>query len=200
MAVSLKMISVLLDELGVKYRANEERNATELSLPTATFRNADTELSLFVVIRAGSGGRLLALFAPAIYRLAENSNALATAKALLWANGVAKYCRYSLDLEDGMVNLSAVVPVGDGTLLPGQLDILLTDLRDVVDHFHPVIQLAVDEGRIVLPDEEKDEVESLLASITKMTLDQLQAARKALEEAAAQGAAKDEEPEAPEML
>lgn len=196
MTVSLKMIAVLLDELGVTYRVNEERKATELSLPTATFRNVDGELSLFVVIRAGSGGRLLSLSAPAVHRLPESPNALATAKALLWANGLAKYCRYSLDLEDGMVNLSAVVPVGDGALLPGQLNILLTDLRDVVDHFHPVIQMAIDEGRIILPDEERDEIGALLASIAKMPPDQLRAARKALEE----GAAKAEEPEALEML
>ena len=196
MSVSMKMISLLLEELELKFRVNEERGSIELFLNTTTFKNANGEHSLFVIVRVGSDGQFVRISAPGVYHLASGPNALPAAKALLWATGVARYFEFSLDLEDEMVDLTATVPVGEGALVSGQLALLLSDLHDAADYLHPIIQTALDEGRIVLPDEEKSEVEALLASIAKMAPDQLKATRKALEE----GAAKVEEPEAPEVL
>lgn len=180
MPVSLRMLSLLLDELELKYATNEERGSIEFSLEARVFKNEEGEGRLVIVIRPGDEGKLVRLMAPALYRLPDGEKALAAAKGLLWATGIARFCKYSLDLEDGTISASATVPIGEGSLLPGQLEMLLVDLRDAIDYLHPVIQTAIDEGRIVLPDREKDEVDELLAAIGKMPPDQLRAIRESL--------------------
>lgn len=146
MSTTIEEIERHLKQLDLAY-GELENGALALSWDVDQFRDVDGDDDLWTVIRPMEGGELISMHVPFAYRLTNTQVAPALAVCAMITARVALVRYAYLEAEQCIVP-TIHLSLEDGTLTTEQLRRCLYTLVNVVDRYHDVIRLAIEEGRV----------------------------------------------------
>ena len=157
MAVTLEQIKGMLDELGLRYIADEEKigkNEIALYMKTEHYRDKDGDNALLIIIKLLEDGEYIEIFAPSAFKI-KGKNVDAFLKAAAMIQWKTKLIQFEYDDTDGEVRPVVEFPIEDGTITTKQLGRCVHGLAELVDRYYPVLDKALKEGVIDFDDEMK---------------------------------------------
>lgn len=157
MPATLSDIEAILDGEGLKYTRSEDY--LRISFGTESYRDAEGEPSLFLIIRLEEGGEYFKLMAPNLYSFHPASSGEAFFKALLMVSWRTKLVQFEYDEADGELRAIIEFPLEDATLSKRQLLRCLNGMVQIIDDYHGVIMGALRNGTVDFgPDGRPDEL------------------------------------------
>ena len=151
MATTLQEITSFLDEHDLKYKQRDENTLITGFGGLDHYRDSDGDPHLGVVVRIEEGGEYLKVFAPNAYRVPlEDAGPVLQACAMIqWKT---KLVQFEYDSNDGELRPIVEFPLEDASLTSRQLLRCLGGLTQLVDHYHPTLAKARDEGVVAFED------------------------------------------------
>ncbi len=146
MASSLTDIETILRAEDLRYTRMDDYIRT--SFGTEHYADADGEKSVFLVLKCEEEGEYFKLIAPNLYKLASEKRGAALFQTLLMVSWKTKLIQFEYDEADGEVRAIVEFPLEDAVLSRRQLMRCLHGMVQIVDEYHPIIQRALDMGRV----------------------------------------------------
>ncbi len=148
MATTYTEIRGFLDELKIKYQAQDDREEVGMFWTTQNYTDRKGDKSLLLVLRLLEKGELLQVFAPQVYSYKDGPHKLAVLQACLMADWRTKLVQFEYDAADGEIRATVDLPLEDAKLTARQLRRVIRSVVGVVDEFDPFIRKAVETGEI----------------------------------------------------
>ena len=152
MPLHLEQIEAFLVEAGLKYRLEDGGAGGHVltAFATSCYENADGRRGVAIVIDVSEEGEFLEFTAPRLYDARRCREPGTLFQALLDVTMRTKLVRFEHDPEDGEIRATVTYPVEDGGLTARQFRRMVEAIPKAVDHWHPVIRRAMDEGVVDL--------------------------------------------------
>ena len=170
MAVTLEQIKGMLDELGLRYIADEEKigkNEIALYMKTEHYRDKDGDNALLIIIKLLEDGEYIEIFAPSAFKI-KGKNVDTFLKAAAMIQWKTKLIQFEYDDTDGEVRPVVEFPIEDGTITTKQLARCVHGLAELVDRYYPVLDKALKEGVIDFDDEMKNLLGELINMLQEL--------------------------------
>lgn len=144
MATSIDELEQHLTHLELTYRRHEN-DALVLGWAVNHYRDGDGDQHLVTVLDVAEEGELVVMYVPSSYTVTSTQAGPAlTVCAMITAR--VPLIRYLLLHNEGRIVPMIHLSVEDGRLTAGQLGRCLRTLVSVVDRYHDVVRLAIEEG------------------------------------------------------
>lgn len=152
MPLNLEQIEAFLVEADLKYRLEDAGPSGHVltAFATSNYENADGRRGVAIVIGVSEEGEFLEFTAPRLYDARRCRDPGKLFQALLDVTMRTKLVRFEHDAEDGEVRATVTYPVEDGGLTRRQFRRMVEAIPKAVDHWHPVIRRAIEEGVVDL--------------------------------------------------
>lgn len=160
MGITLEEISQYLDNQELRHKVLEERILTGFG--TQQYLDDDGDYHLKMVIALEEDGEFFKVYSPGCYRYDGTENRLAVLQTLLMVSWRSKMVQFEYDESDGEIRAVIEFPLEDAAMTERQLMRAVIALVQIVDHYHPVVALAISEGNIDFSLVEGEEDEELL--------------------------------------
>ena len=151
MAATLELIAGFLTNQEIEFFHDEDEEVIVTGFQTEQYSNDELNKKLPMLIQLEEEGRFIKIFAPKCYMCPEEANRAAVMQTLLMVSWKTKMIQFEFDASDGEIRAIIEFPLEDADLTEAQLMRAVKALVQIVDRFHPVIQLALDEGVIEFP-------------------------------------------------
>lgn len=151
MAITVDQIGRYLTNLKIPFqKANE--STIVFGTRTKTYRDADGDNFLGLVIRLEENGEYFKLFAPKAFKaLGPHVDVFLRACAMIqW---LTKLVQFEYDDTDGEIRPIVEFPVEDGTITEKQLFRCIAGMCLILDKYYPVLKRALEDGVIDFPEE-----------------------------------------------
>lgn len=152
MATTLREIATYLQEEDLRFKEDESKNIIFTGFRTEAYRDRDGDPNLPIMIRLDEDGEFVHFIAPRCYEYKEGPHKGAVLEACLLVNYMTKMVQFEYDPSDGEVRAVIELPLEDAHLTRKQFMRCLRGLAGVVDHYHDVIQTAINSGKVVRED------------------------------------------------
>lgn len=149
MPIRLDTIEAFLSEAGLRYRV-EDASHLLTAFATSSYENAHGRRGVAIVIGVAEEGGFLEFTAPRLYDARRSRDPGRLYQALLDITLRTKLVRFEHDPADGEVRSSVTFPVEDGVVTQRQFQRMLEAIPKAVDHWHPVIRRAIEQGVVDL--------------------------------------------------
>jgi len=153
-ATSIEQIRSFLDEHKLRYVVDSARDTLlvgfRLDPEQTTYRDADGDPSLGLVIRVQEKGEFLSIFTPQAWSLEDCPNTAAVLEAVATIQGQYKLLRFDYDPDDGEIRPNVELPLEDATLTARQFHRLMHTMVDGVQRCDGVIREAMATGEVSL--------------------------------------------------
>ena len=158
MATTLKQIKKFLKASGLRYEAFDEDDVISIGFrcdpEETTFRDADGNACLGVLLRLVESGEFLIVITPTCWNIRDCPHRQAVCEALALISASFKMIRFGLDKDSGEIRPNIELPIEDGELTKRQLQRAIGGVLMVVRQFDRVIRRARDTGVISFDDVE----------------------------------------------
>lgn len=146
MATTIEELEQHLTHLKLAHRRHEN-GALVLGWAVNHYRDGDGDQHLVTVLDVAEDGELVVMYGLSSYTVTSpQAGPALTVCAMITAR--VPLIRYLLLHNEGRIVPMIHLSVEDGTLTPGQIDRCLHTLVNVVDRYHDVVRLAIEEGRV----------------------------------------------------
>jgi len=149
MSINLEQLEAFFVEDGLKYRL-EEAGHLLTGFATEHYEHADGRRGVAVAVSVSEDGEFLEFTTPRLYDARRARDPGKLFQALLDITLRTKLVRFEHDPDDGEIRCTVSYPVEDGGLTRRQFRRMLEAIPRVVDRWHPVIRLAIEEGVVDL--------------------------------------------------
>jgi hypothetical protein len=174
MAATIKEITRILDDHDMKYHVND-RGHVVFKMATRTYRDADGDDGLMLVINLSEDGEYFQLFAPMAYRC-QGPHVQVFLQACMEIQWRTKLIQYEYDREDGEIRPKIEFPLEDALLTDRQLIRCISGICSLTDTYHETLAGALATGEIRMPPEEDPFVGAVpQTAMASMMLHSLQA-------------------------
>lgn len=160
MGTTLEQISQFLDNQELRHKVLEERILTGFG--TQQYLDDDGDYHLKMVIALEEDGEFFKVYSPGCYRYDGTEHRLAVLQTLLMVSWRSKMVQFEYDESDGEIRSVIEFPLEDANMTERQLMRAVIALVQIIDHYHPVIALAISEGNIDFSLVEGEDDEELL--------------------------------------
>lgn len=154
MATTLAEIRGILDEVNLKYVADEESDSIILGFgcdtEKSTYKDKDGDPHLRIVIAIAEKGEFVGIFAPFAWSLDGCEHKAAVFEAFMLIQSHYKMLRFDFDPSDGEVRPNVELPLEDSSLTAPQFHRAMHALIDGVNRFDAVIRQAMATGEVRL--------------------------------------------------
>ncbi len=146
MAVTLRMLRQMLDELELNYDVASD---TEIALgfQTHNYRNLNGEPSLLMVLALEEDGEYFKAFCPQAFR-ATGEHADVFLKLCLIIQWQTKLIQFEYDHTDGEIRPIVEFPLEDASMTTTQLARVIYGMAGLLDEYYPVMAHALSTGEI----------------------------------------------------
>ena len=150
MPLNAEQIEAFLVESDLKYRLEEDGRLLT-GFITNCYENDEGVRGIVIIVSVDEGGEFLEFTAPRLYDASRcHADRGKLFQVLLDITRRSKLVRFDHDPEDGEICASVTFPVEDGVLTRRQFRRMLEAIPTMVDRWHPVIDLAIDQGVVDL--------------------------------------------------
>ena len=163
MATTLQEVSQFLNNQDVQHEQDPDQNLIITAYNTETYQDDEGRNKLGMLIRLEENGEFIKIFAPQCYSCPDEANRAAVTQALLMISWKTKMVQFEFDASDGEIRAIVEFPLEDALLTERQLMRAIGALVQIIDKFHPVIQLALTDGIIEFPENEENPLAALQA-------------------------------------
>ncbi|MDP9177346.1 MAG: YbjN domain-containing protein [Gemmatimonadota bacterium] len=165
MATSLAEVSKLLQSAGIEFRPHE---GDSLLIPaeTRTYKDADGDQILFLVLQVLEGGEYLQLFCPMAFKV-EGPHVDVFLKACAIVQWRTKLIQFEYDPRDGEIRPTIELPLEDSKVTARQLLRCVRGMVMLMDTYYPVLDRARTEGIIDFPASETTDVSQIIDSLAE---------------------------------
>jgi hypothetical protein len=146
MGTTLEQVSQFLDSQELRHKVLEERILTGFG--TQQYLDEDGDYHLKMVVSLEEEGEFFKVYSPGCYRYDGEEHRLAILQTLLMVSWRSKMVQFEYDASDGEIRAVIEYPLEDSSLTERQLMRSVIALVQIIDHYHPVIALAISEGSI----------------------------------------------------
>lgn len=162
MATTIRELASHLDAHGIRYKQHDDTTILTGFGGMKHYRDSGGDPHLAVVIQLLEDGEYVKVFAPSAYRIPlDDAGPVLQACAMLqWKT---KLVQFEYDASDGEVRPIVEFPLEDAPMTARQLMRCVTGLIQLVDHYHPILAKAKDEGVVAF--EDADETVDLLSRL-----------------------------------
>ena len=170
MGTTLEQISQFLDSQELRHKVLEERILTGFG--TQKYIDEDGDYHLKMVVSLEEEGEFFKVYSPGCYRYAGEEHRLAILQTLLMVSWRSKMVQFEYDELDGEIRAVIEYPLEDSSLTERQLMRSVIALVQIIDHYHPVISLALAEGNIdfsLVEGEDDEEFLEILKGVSEQT-------------------------------
>jgi hypothetical protein len=175
MAMTLKEIKALMDELNLKCHLDEERGIIGSGWATDNYKNMDGDKGIRVLIRVEEDGEYIKIFSPSVYKYKEGPNMTAVLQACMYVSWRTKMVQFEYDPSDGEIRAIIEFPLEDGKITAKQLRRMVGGLSRIIDEYDPMIRKAMETGQFVPEKGESGGVEEALSRLTGVDPDEVRA-------------------------
>ena len=168
MATTCAQIQSYFDDAGLKYEVRDGGECILTGFATDQYTNPRGQKGLMVLIELREDGRYIRVSAPMAYRYKEGPHKLAVLQALLMVQWKTKLVQFEYDESDGEIRPVVEFPLEDAPLGREQFQRCVSGLVQIVDHYHPVIQGAIDSGKIEFHEEGGSGLSGALAALAEV--------------------------------
>ncbi|NCY01343.1 MAG: hypothetical protein EBX36_00110 [Planctomycetia bacterium] len=152
MATSIEEIKGFLDEFELRYQVHDEESAIAIAFSCepqeTTYRDADGDPCLQLVITVLERGEFLAVFAPMAWNLRDCRHKAAACEAVVAIQMRYKMLRFDYDPETGELRPNVELPLEDAEITSRLFHRLVHAMIHGVKRFAPVIQHAMRTGEV----------------------------------------------------
>lgn len=148
MSTTLEQIESFFLHQGFKYILDSENNLIETSFVTENYTNAQGEHYLPVVVELQEEGQFIQIYVPQCYEVSEVEYRSTVLQVLLMISWRTKMVQFELDAQSNTVRVMVEFPLEDALLTKNQLMRSIMGLLQTIERFHPIIQIALVEGRV----------------------------------------------------
>lgn len=152
MPTNLSEIKGFLDEFGLKYQVDEERDAIILgfncSNENGTYRDEDGDAHLQIVIRVLEKGEFLAVFVPNAWNIADSVVKPLILEACVSFQMRYKMLRFDYDQDDGEIRPNIELPLENSSLTSRQFHRLVHGVLHGVQQFDRVMRNTIETGEV----------------------------------------------------
>ena len=148
MSTTIEQIESFFIHQGFKYVLDSENNLIETSFVTETYTNAQGEHYLPVVVELQEEGQFIQIYVPQCYEVSEIEYRSTVLQVLLMISWRTKMVQFELDAQSNTVRVIVEFPLEDALLTKNQLMRSIMGLLQTIEKFHPIIQIALVEGRV----------------------------------------------------
>jgi len=152
LATSIDEIKGFLDEFDLRYQVHDEEPAIAIAFSCepheTTYRDADGDPCLQLVITVLERGEFLAVFAPMAWNLKDCKHKAAVCEAVVAIQMQYKMLRFDYDPESGELRPNVELPLEDAEITSRLFHRLVHAMIHGVKRFAPVIQHAMQTGEV----------------------------------------------------
>lgn len=148
MSTTIEQIESFFLHQGFKYILDSENNLIETSFVTENYTNAQGEHYLPVVVELQEEGQFIQIYVPQCYEVSEVEYRSTVLQVLLMISWRTKMVQFELDAQSNTVRVMVEFPLEDALLTKNQLMRSIMGLLQTIERFHPIIQIALVEGRV----------------------------------------------------
>ena len=166
MAVTIAELEGLIKEVGIQHYDVQD-DFIRFSMEMDCYATPDGEDVLRLVIELSEEGEYVKIFSPRAYQVqGEHADAFLRAAAIVqWKT---KLLQFEWDPSDGEVRPIVEWPIEDGTLTAKQIGRCISGMMQLLDQFHPVLEVARLTGAVDFPDDREATIGRLQALIDKL--------------------------------
>lgn len=152
MSTTLSEIAAFLDQAGLKFKLDEDRNVAYLGFSTKTYADDEGEHRMVVVVDVQEGGEYVAFAAPRVYSCPPgHRHAAAVMELMARLHWASKLLVFEYDHRDGEIRASIRLALEDSPLTERQFRRCLFGLPSSLDEFHEAFRRALDSGEVADP-------------------------------------------------
>lgn len=151
MATTINQVAKYLSKANLKFKHEAEHDRIYLAFDTDTYVDTHGRKQMVVYLELKESGEFLRVFVPNCYLYRNGPHEEAVFQSCLIAGWRSKMVRFQRDPQDGEIRASIDVPLEDAKLTQAQVNRYIAAMTEVIERYHPMIQGAIDTGRIVEP-------------------------------------------------
>lgn len=146
MATSKEEITTHLDSIGLKYHVHE-RGTIHLGFQTKTYRDADGDQGIGIVIALEEDGEFVKFFTPMAFRYKDGPHRAAVFQTCLVISYMTKGVQFEYDPNDGEVRMILEFPLEDNHLTLKQVQRCIHTLAGIGEEYYEVMMAAINDGK-----------------------------------------------------
>ncbi|NLF17285.1 MAG: hypothetical protein GX595_08510 [Lentisphaerae bacterium] len=152
MSTTLSEIAAFLDQAGLKFKLDEDRNVAYLGFNTKTYTDGEGEHHMVVVIGVQERGEYIVFAAPQVYSCPPgHRHAAAVMELMARLHWASKLVAFEYDYRDGEIRASVRLVLEESPLTDRQFRRCLFGLPSCLDDFHEAFRRALDSGDVIDP-------------------------------------------------
>jgi hypothetical protein len=152
MATTFEDLKRFMDESGLKYDTYEEHDVIAIGFgcdaKETTYRDADGDAHVQVIVRLTEQGELVAVFAPRAWNLAECVHRRAVCEAATLVQSQMKLIRLDLDADTWDMQPNIEIPLEQAPMCSQQLVRAIAGVLLVIRRYDPVFRHAMETGEV----------------------------------------------------
>ena len=172
MATTFEDLKRFMDESGLKYDTHEEHDVIAIGFgcepKETTYRDADGDAHVQVIVRLAEQGELVAVFAPGAWNLAECDHRQAVCEAATRVQAQMKLIRFDLDADNWDLQPNIEVPLEHAPMCAQQLHRAIAGIMLAIRRYDPVFRHAMETGEVDFDLINEEELPTPPADVTRI--------------------------------
>ena len=172
MATTFEDLKRFMDESGLKYDTHEEHDVIGIGFgcepKETTYRDADGDAHVQVIVRLAEQGELVAVCAPRTWNLADCDHRQAVCEAATRVQAQMKLIRFDLDADNWDLQPNIEVPLEKAPMCAEQLHRAIAGIMLVIRRYDPVIRHAMETGEVDFDLINEEELPTPPADVTRI--------------------------------
>jgi hypothetical protein len=172
MATTFDDLKRFMDESGLKYEPYEEHEVLVVGFgcePTETsYRDADGDPHVQVIVRIAEQGELVAVFAPRAWNLADCDHRPAVCEVATLIQAQMKLIRFDLDADTWELQPNIEIPLEKAPMCGQQLHRAVAGVLLAIRRYDPVLRHAMETGEVDFDLIAEEKQTTLPADITRI--------------------------------